>query len=164
MSRKKDLGRITQHEVLVVLLFILLILLLFFKSPKFIPGWAELEIFRGKTQYLLTNKLLTKCHDSGVGSATPSVLIVALAFLLPSKWNKNKPAPALLDWKTGVNDGKNKSQNESESEYYLLKSWKPSSLGSDFSPRRWLRSGGCHQEVWPLTVPGEPSGRAQGLN
>ena len=51
MSRKQDLGRITQHEVLVVLLFILLILLLFFKSPKFIPGWADLEIFRGKTLY-----------------------------------------------------------------------------------------------------------------
>ena len=49
MTRKQDLGRITQHEVLVVLLFILLVLLLFFQSPKFIPGWADLEIFKGKS-------------------------------------------------------------------------------------------------------------------
>ena len=51
MTRKQDLGRITQHEVLVVLLFILLVLLLFFQSPKFIPGWADLEIFRGKAKH-----------------------------------------------------------------------------------------------------------------
>ena len=45
-------------------------------------------------------------NKSGVGSATPSVLIVALAFFLPSKWDMTKSSPALLNWKTGANDGK----------------------------------------------------------
>ena len=45
-------------------------------------------------------------NKSGVGSATPSVLIVALAFFLPSKWDMTKSSPALLNWKTGTNDGK----------------------------------------------------------
>ena len=51
MTRKQDLGHITQHEVLVVILFILLVLLLFFQSPKFIPGWADLEIFKGTAKH-----------------------------------------------------------------------------------------------------------------
>ena len=106
MTRKRDLGRITQHEVLVCVLFILLVLLLFFQSPKFISGWADLEIFRGKAKH--RDPLAASPHRlnivSGVGSATPSVVIVALAFLLPSKWDRTKSSPALLDWKTGDNE------------------------------------------------------------
>ena len=100
MSRKQDLGRITQHEVLVVLLFIFLVLILFFQSPKFISGWAELEIFKGKSQQKILDNTMNK---SGVGSATPSVLIVSLAFFLPSKWDRTKSSPALLNWKIGAN-------------------------------------------------------------
>ena len=101
MSRKQDLGRITQHEVLVVLLFIFLVLILFFQSPKFIPGWAELEMFKGKSQQKILDETMI-FNKSGVGSATPSVLIVALAFFLPSKWDKTKSSPALLNWKIGA--------------------------------------------------------------
>ena len=45
-------------------------------------------------------------NKSGVGSATPSVLIVAMAFFLPSKWDRTQSSPALLNWKIGASDGK----------------------------------------------------------
>ena len=37
-ERHRELGRMTVHEIQVLLLFILLILLWFFKSPHFMPG------------------------------------------------------------------------------------------------------------------------------
>mgnify|MGYP001278129883 FL=1 len=39
----------------------------------------------------------------GVGSATPGILVVALVFILPSKLDRTKSSPALLDWPTGNN-------------------------------------------------------------
>ena len=46
LSRKEALGRITMHEVQVVVLFLALILLWFFQSPRFMPGWADAEVSR----------------------------------------------------------------------------------------------------------------------
>ena len=82
------------------------------------PGWAEADIFTGETNrdppsklgqgltqhfftFFLFNSSYICPYRLGVGSAPPGVLIVALAFLLPSKWDKNKTSPALLDWRTG---------------------------------------------------------------
>ena len=39
----------------------------------------------------------------GVDSATPGILVVALAFILPSKLDRTQSSPALLDWQTGNN-------------------------------------------------------------
>ena len=46
LSRKEALGRITMHEVQVVVLFLALILLWFFQSPRFMPGWSDAEVSR----------------------------------------------------------------------------------------------------------------------
>merc|ERR550519_618821 len=83
----------TQHEWQVVLLFIALILLWFFQSPKFMEGWADLEVFNGLTQRDPPTK-------SRIYSATPAVFIVALAFLLPRQFSLQESSPALLDWNT----------------------------------------------------------------
>jgi len=91
-ERRRALGRITQHEVLVVILFVILILLWFFMNPRFMPGWAEL--FNGMTDRDPPTRL--RLH-----SATPAVLIVALAFILPREFSSGRSSPALLDWHTG---------------------------------------------------------------
>ena len=57
-ERRRALGRITQHEVLVVILFVILILLWFFMNPRFMPGWAEL--FNGMTDRY---SLSASCHN-----------------------------------------------------------------------------------------------------
>ena len=44
LARREALGRITMHEVQVVVLFLALILLWFFQSPRFMPGWADAEV------------------------------------------------------------------------------------------------------------------------
>ena len=109
-ERRRALGRITQHEVLVVILFVILILLWFFMNPRFMPGWAEL--FNGMTDRcpLRTSchnifTLLCNCRDPPtrlrLHSATPAVLIVALAFILPREFSSGRSSPALLDWHTG---------------------------------------------------------------
>ena len=36
----------------------------------------------------------------GLDSATPAVLVVVLVFVLPSRLEAGRPAPALLDWTT----------------------------------------------------------------
>jgi len=62
--------------------FIILILLWFFKSPKFISGWGGLF------------------ERAKISQATPAVLIVCLAFLLPREYNAVESSPGLLDWNT----------------------------------------------------------------
>ena len=46
LTRREALGRITLHEVQVVVLFLALILLWFFQSPRFMPGWADAEVIK----------------------------------------------------------------------------------------------------------------------
>jgi len=95
MHRKRELGKITPHEIQVVLLFICLIILWFFQSPKFMEGWADQGVFTGTTD-----------RDSKlkIASATPAVFIVALAFILPRDYrawtspSPSTPSEALLNW------------------------------------------------------------------
>ena len=81
-QKKEGLGRMTLHEWQVLILFIILILLWFFKSPKFISGWGSLF------------------ERAKISQATPAVLIVCLAFLLPREYNAVESSPGLLDWNT----------------------------------------------------------------
>jgi len=91
LARKEALGRITMHEVQVVILFLALILLWFFQSPRFMPGWADAEIFTGFTEREAPTKLK-------IASATPAVFIVALAFILPKEFNTERSSEALINW------------------------------------------------------------------
>ena len=99
MHRKRELGKITPHEIQVVLLFICLIILWFFQSPKFMEGWADQGVFTGTTD-----------RDSKlkIASATPAVFIVALAFILPRDYrawtstSPSTPSEALLNWQIGM--------------------------------------------------------------
>jgi sodium-dependent dicarboxylate transporter 2/3/5 len=81
LQKKKELGKMSQHEFQVLILFIILVLLWFFKSPVFITGWGD-------------------DFSKPIGSATPAVLIVALLFMLPKEWSMSTSSPALLDWIT----------------------------------------------------------------
>lgn len=92
-AKKRELGKMSQHEWQVVFLFITLIILWFFQSPKFMEGWADLEVFNGFTQRDPATKVR-------LSSATPAVFIVALTFMLPREFSLEKSSPALLDWVT----------------------------------------------------------------
>ncbi|XP_023332563.1 solute carrier family 13 member 2 [Eurytemora carolleeae] len=81
-GKKRELGKMSLHEIQVLILFILLVILWFFQDPVFITGWAS---------------FFTKAT---VGSATPAVLIVWMLFLLPKNVSSTQPSEALLDWHT----------------------------------------------------------------
>ena len=96
-ERYRELGRMSMHEVQVLLLFLILILLWFFKSPHFMPGWGDIfssETSRGRTVT--------------VGSASPAILTCILLFILPqsydfwpfSPWSRNMTnSPSLITWR-----------------------------------------------------------------
>jgi len=81
-EKKAKLGKMSGHEIQVLVLFIILILLWFFQKPKFIPGWGT--------------------FFQGLHPATPAILIVAVTFLLPKTWSLHKSSDPLLDWHTGL--------------------------------------------------------------
>lgn len=97
-QRYDALGKITTHELSVLLCFVTVIGLWFFRRPLFMPGWGELFVFsteRGKTV--------------SVGSATPAILMVLVVFALPTHYkfwpfqSMNTPpesSPSLISWKT----------------------------------------------------------------
>ena len=93
LEKKHALGKISRHELQVLILFVILVILWFFKTPVFISGWGDIFI------KMTSRSPATKVS---VSSATPAVLIVALLFLLPKDYNGMSSSPALLDWKTGV--------------------------------------------------------------
>ncbi|XP_068207725.1 Na(+)/citrate cotransporter-like [Palaemon carinicauda] len=74
-QKYKELGRITQHEVTVLILFLILVALWLFRAPGFIEGWSA--IFT---------------HDKKISDASAAMLIVFLLFALPSRfevpWSK----------------------------------------------------------------------------
>ena len=75
-ERYNELGRMSMHEAQVLLLFFLLILLWFFKSPHFMPGWADLfETDTGRGMVVT------------VGSASPAILTCVLLFILPQSYD-----------------------------------------------------------------------------
>ncbi|CAG0898691.1 unnamed protein product [Darwinula stevensoni] len=93
-KKYKELGSISFHEFMTLILFIILVLLWFFRDPQFISGWGEL--IKG---------------DRGlkVGDATPSIFIGFLFFIIPAKpkfWcfressdKLSEWSPALLNWR-----------------------------------------------------------------
>ncbi|CAL4060255.1 unnamed protein product, partial [Meganyctiphanes norvegica] len=94
-QKYNDLGRMTYHEATVLTLFIILVLLWLFRSPEFVPGWAQ---------------WFMDAYGIKVGDATPAMLIVFLLFIIPAELNfwcfrdKNDPSPprsspACLTWK-----------------------------------------------------------------
>ncbi|XP_069169486.1 Na(+)/citrate cotransporter isoform X2 [Procambarus clarkii] len=68
----ESLGRITQHELVVLLSFTLLVFLWVFRAPGFIPGWAQ----------LISNTFEEKVL---IRDATPVMLIVFLLFCIPAR-------------------------------------------------------------------------------
>jgi len=92
-----ELGRMTCHEIQVLVLFIILILLWFFKTPIFMPGWGD--------QFEVTSKGGSKIS---VKSATPAIFTVVMLFILPQNYNfwpfsdggkAFKNSPALITWR-----------------------------------------------------------------
>ncbi|XP_043231308.1 solute carrier family 13 member 5-like [Amphibalanus amphitrite] len=89
-QRYRDLGPMSFHEGMVLFLFVVLVLLWFLRSPRFIPGWAEL-------------------FPTAISDATPAIFIVVLMFIIPAKPNfafwsatsrdQTKVSQGLLTWK-----------------------------------------------------------------
>lgn len=96
-QRYGELGRMTIHEVQVLILFVLLITLWFFKTPLFMPGWGD--IFKVKT---------TRGSVVIIGSATPAILMCIILFILPQNYDfwpfapfssNIQNSPSLLTWR-----------------------------------------------------------------
>ncbi|XP_046386158.1 sodium-dependent high-affinity dicarboxylate transporter 3-like isoform X2 [Ischnura elegans] len=85
-DKYNTLGKITQHELSVLILFGTLILAWIFRAPQFITGWAEI------------------ISDKEITDSTPAIFFVLLLFLLPadSKFasctGNHEVSPALLKW------------------------------------------------------------------
>ncbi|VEN39018.1 unnamed protein product [Callosobruchus maculatus] len=89
----EEMGPMSFHEICVGILFVSAILLWFFRSPQFIPGWAE---------------FITK---SKIKDSTPALVICMFLFTLPANYDfiymfssdENKrpkqSAPSLVTWK-----------------------------------------------------------------
>jgi sodium-dependent dicarboxylate transporter 2/3/5 len=95
-KKYEELGKMTVHEIQVMILFILLILLWFFKTPIFMPGWGDL--------FSATN---SEGDRVVIAQATPAILIVLLLFILPRSYNtpcsdsgsRLTKSPALITWR-----------------------------------------------------------------
>lgn len=75
-QKRNELGPITFHEGSVMCLFVVLLVLWFFRDPGFMPGWGK--FFETSNQV----------GDAiSVSDATPTMLVVVLLFVLPSKPN-----------------------------------------------------------------------------
>ena len=86
-TRYEDLGAMSFHEIGVLGLFSTLVVIWFMRKPGFLPGWAE------ALQW-------TKASGSvvSIGSATPTILIVMLLFIIPANPLEDPSGPALLQW------------------------------------------------------------------
>ena len=79
-EKYRELGPITFHEVSTLVLFTLLVLIWFFRAPGFMAGWASLET------------------PVVISSATPTLAIVILLFIIPARPVSQPAGPALLVW------------------------------------------------------------------
>merc|ERR1719189_1692503 len=95
-KKYEELGKMTVHEIQIMILFIILILLWFFKTPIFMPGWGDL--------FSATN---SEGDRVVIAQATPAILIVLLLFILPRSYNtpcsdsgsRLTKSPALITWR-----------------------------------------------------------------
>ncbi|KAK2715926.1 hypothetical protein QYM36_010483 [Artemia franciscana] len=87
-----DLGSMSFHESMVLVLFLLLVILWCFRDPQFMPGWAE------------------PWRNSGIriGDGTAAIIVVALLFVVPAEpyflfcrreSSDKHTGAALLTWK-----------------------------------------------------------------
>eukprot|EP00092_Neocalanus_flemingeri_P015230 GFUD01016459.1.p1 GENE.GFUD01016459.1~~GFUD01016459.1.p1 ORF type:complete len:521 (+),score=103.80 GFUD01016459.1:27-1565(+) len=81
------LGAMTFHEIGVLGLFSTLVIIWFMRKPGFLPGWAE------ALQWTTASG-----STVSIGSATPTILIVMLLFIIPANPAKDPSGPALLQW------------------------------------------------------------------
>ena len=79
-EKYRELGPVTFHEVSTLVLFTLLVLLWFSRAPGFMAGWASLE-----TAVVIS-------------SATPTLAIVLLLFIIPARPASQPAGPTLLVW------------------------------------------------------------------
>jgi len=84
----KALGPLTFHEISVLVVFCLLVLLWFFRKPGFIPGWASALQWSTSSGSPLT-----------IGSASATLLIVILLFVIPADPYKDPAGATLLEWR-----------------------------------------------------------------
>ena len=80
-EKYRQLGPVSFHEISTLVLFSLLVIIWFLRSPGFMVGWAE-------------------AIDTGVviSSATPTLAILLLLFLIPAKPLSHPTGPTLLVW------------------------------------------------------------------
>jgi len=86
-ERYEALGATSFHEIAVLSLFSILVIVWFFRRPGFLPGWAEALQWIDKSGRTIS-----------IGSATPTILIVMLLFLIPANPKKNLNGATLLEW------------------------------------------------------------------
>jgi len=86
-ERYKALGATSFHEIAVLSLFSILVIVWFFRRPGFLPGWAEALQWMDKSGRTIS-----------IGSATPTIFIVMLLFLIPANPQKNLNGATLLEW------------------------------------------------------------------
>ena len=79
-EKYRELGPITFHEVSTLVLFTLLVLIWFFRAPGFMAGWASVET------------------TVSISSATPTLAIVILLFIIPARPVSQPAGPSLLVW------------------------------------------------------------------
>jgi len=96
-KKYEELGKMSQHEIQVLILFISLILMWFFKTPIFMPGWGD--IFTVET---------SGGASISVAQATPAIFTCIMLFILPQKYNfwpfaeagkSFKNSPSLITWR-----------------------------------------------------------------
>jgi len=86
-ERYNALGAMNFHEIGVLSLFSTLVVIWFMRKPGFLPGWAAALQWTNSSGSVVS-----------IGSATPTILIVMLLFIIPANPSKDPSGPALLQW------------------------------------------------------------------
>ncbi|KAG1683208.1 Solute carrier family 13 member 5 [Nymphon striatum] len=82
-TKYKELGRLTFHEIMILVLFAIIVALWFFRAPLFMPGWSDL--IEGVT----------------VKGSAPVILISFLMFVIPAQpknFKHGEKSPTLVNW------------------------------------------------------------------
>jgi len=81
-----SLGTMKAQEIIVLCLFTVLVLVWFTRKPGFMPGWAN------QLQYKQQDTVVT------ISSASPTILIITLLFIIPRDPLNNPDGGTLLNW------------------------------------------------------------------
>lgn len=88
-DKLSKLGKITYHEIMVIILFVCLIALWFFRSPQFMDGWVKLMLSPGVSV-------------SYIRDSCPAIFIVMLFFMIPADFSNIERSPSLIKWSSMV--------------------------------------------------------------